>query len=346
MTRTPPNSVTLKADEPTAQGAWVAERQEKASAIAELIKLSFDRRAKTRVIGIFGPWGAGKTSLVRTAVHELPRHQELEFHPSFYEDETAVAVALFRSSLAQIQVAATGLKRLHIKLRLWWHNTRLRRGALSLARQLAYLAARVLILVVLPAAASLLLLPEALQNAVASIVALLGGSALVGERIKRAMEPGLNLNPDDFLKRVSTPSDTNALETYVEEFRWIATLARSTQNPLVVIVDPIDVGLPLQTAYILETLRLFDAAKAPCAFVILADDVSALRSAVRTRFLNQFHRDDVEGLTQDLIVMADGYFGRVLVPFHLSKPTADQLRQFWQNLLETSDDSPAEVSAG
>lgn len=343
---TPANSERLRTDLPHQEGGFFAERREKASAIAELIALSFDERAKTRVIGIFGPRGVGKTSLVMTAVRELPRHQELVFHPSFYADETAVAAALFKSALVQIKVAATGLERLHIKLRLWWHNIRLRRGAFSLARQLAYLAVRVLILVVLPATASLLLLPEALQTAVASIVVLLGGSALVGERIQKAMDPGLNLDPDDFLRRISTQSDMNALETYVEEFRWIATLARSTKNPLVVIVDPIDVGLPLQTAYILETLRLFDAAKAPCAFVIMADDASALRAAVRTRFLNQLHRDGVEGLTQDLIVIADSYFDRVLAPFHLSKPTRDELLHYSQSILETTDDSPIQGSAG
>jgi len=81
--------------------------------------------------------------------------------------------------------------------------------------------------------------------------------------------------------------------------------------------------------------------KAPCAFVILADDFSALRAEVWTCFLNQLRRDNVEGLMQDLMVMADSYFDLVLVPFHLSKPTADELGQFWQNLIETSDGSPA-----
>jgi hypothetical protein len=40
--------------------------------------------------------------------------------------------------------------------------------------------------------------------------------------------------------------------------------------------------------------------KAPCAFVILADDFSALRAEVWTCFLNQLRRDNVEGLMQDL----------------------------------------------
>jgi hypothetical protein len=284
--------------------------------------------------------------LVDLAIQKLPRYQELEFRPTSYDNETEVAAALFKACLEQLRVEATGLERLGVKARIWWHNTRLQHGLVNLIGQLLILGARVIILVVLPALASLLLLSGELRTVVASAIALLGGSTIIGERIKKAMEPGLNIDANEFMREIRAGAPTSELETYVQEFKWIATLARSNRNPFVIIVDHIDVRLPFQTALILETLRMFDARDVPCAFVVIAEDIASLRTAVRMRFVNELSGDDTGGLTDGLLRMADTYLDLLLARFDLTRPTAAEVKQAFESLSDktsvSSNKEPAD----
>jgi hypothetical protein len=351
MTDTPKPSPRIISDEPiiidkpATEGILGSEYDDKVTAVAELIEHSFGEHAPTRLIGIFGPWGSGKNSFVRMAIHRLPRHQELEFRPTSYDNETEVAAALFRACLEQLSVEAKGLERLWVKARLWWHNTGLRHGMVNLIGQLLVLGARVMVLVVLPALVSLVVLSGELRTVVASAIALLGGSTIIGERIKKAMEPGLNIDASEFLRQIRAGSTTSELDAYVQEFRWIATLARSNRNPFVIVIDRIDVGLPLQGALILETLRTFHARDIPCAFVFLAEDATSLRTAVRMRFINELCGDDTGGLTEGLLRMADAYLDRLFIRFDLAGPTAAEHRQALESLSDKTGTSSVKEPA-
>lgn len=163
------------------------------------------------------------------------------------------------------------------------------------------------------------------------VFVLLGGSAVILELLKQAFKPGLNLDPDKFVRRVQIESKTNVVDRYVEEFKRIANLARSNQNPLIVLVDPIGDGLPLQTAMLIETLRLFSTTDMHCCFVIISDDLTSLRTAIRARFINQININSDQETLENLKKMADTYLNNTVIFYELPPPPAE-MSQYLEGL--------------
>lgn len=280
-----------------------------ASTVAGFIQQSLSQRFIGPIIGIYG--GSSKTSFAHIVSEKLSKCQPIWFHPTSYNDESQVAAAFFESALRQIQVEVTGFKRVKIKAQIRWHNLNLPGGINDLLKQILAMAIRLTIFIGGPVLILSLLSSGNLGGLGATIGTLLGGTAIIVERIQKAVEPGLNFDSSKFVRRVQAKTGDNALEQYVKEFQWITGLARSSDNPLVVMVDAIDDGLPMQTALILETLRLFGTGHVPCVFVIMADKM-ALQTAAQIRFLNQVQNDVSETMQENLIKMADAYLNRIV----------------------------------
>lgn len=294
------------------------EQEAYAVKIAEIIKRSFEEGYVKRIIGIIGPVGIGKTSLFKFAVHHLPKWQEMQFHPTFYENETEIAAAFVRSALNQIQIEASGLSRLRVKVQLWWHNLNLSGGMVDLFKQVYILVLRLIVFVGIPIVLISFIPIEVLDTVKLEIVAALGGSVVFLYLLRQAFKPGLNLDPDRFIRRIQMTATTNSVEDYVNEFRWIANLARSIEKPLVILVDPIDDGLPYQTALLLETLRLFSTIDMPCCFVFISDDLTSLRTVVRARFTSQMDINSDKETLENLKKMADVYLRKNITLFELA----------------------------
>jgi hypothetical protein len=336
MDGTSENSFSFEAGMPTDHIIGNGKFHKYADEIAQFIKQSFETPGFGPVVGIFGPWGSGKTSLFHLAARQLPNWQDMEFHPTHYDTEGEVAAAFFEAALRHIQVEAKGTERIKVKWQIWRHGLKLKGGFIDLGRQLLNLGLRLIMYVVLPAVIFRIPLPESWEGIGTTIVAALGGALLIQERAKEALKPGLNLNEISFTKRVGEASATSSIDTYVREFKWIANLARSMQNPLIVMVDPIDAGLPFQTTLIIETLRLFGTGRVPCAFVIFSDDIETLQTVIRVRFLSQQGNTSDEALQEHLLKMADKYFRSVVDPFELEVPSAEEMDKYWQERLENS----------
>jgi hypothetical protein len=293
------------------------------SAIADFINQSLESKfqAVGPILGVFGSFGSGKTSLMTMVAQKLTKCQPIWFRPTFYESEPQVAAAFFESALKQIQVEATGLKRIRIKSLIRWHNLALPGGGKDILNQVIKLFMRLLLFVAIPVVIVNLLSVGNLTTVGTTIVSILGSTAIAAEYVQKALEPGLNLDAEKFVKRVKVESITNILEEYVKEFHWVARLARSSGSPLVVIVDAIDDGLPIQAALILETLRLFGTEQVPCAFVVTADR-EALYTAVQLRFLNQTGNASDTTLKESITKMANSYLERIIrVPFIIPPPS-------------------------
>jgi hypothetical protein len=288
------------------------------SIVAGFIQQRLSQISTGSIIGIYGSWGSGKTFFAHKVAHTLSNCQLIWFHPTAYKDEGEVAAAFFESALKQIQVDPTGFKRMKIKAQIQWHNQNLPGGLDDLWKQILMIVLRLTVFIGGPVLILSLLSSGNLSDLGATVGALLGGTAIIVEQIQKALEPGLNFDSSKFVRRIQARTGDNALEQYVKEFQWIAGLAISNHNPLVVMVDQIDDGLPTQTALILESLRLFGTGRVPCAFVIIADKI-AVRTAVQIRFLNQVPNDVSETLQASLIQMADDYLDRI-IPFSVELP--------------------------
>lgn len=306
--------------------------------ISDFIQKSLKTENLGAIAGIFGSFGSGKSSLLHLTAHKLSNCQPIWFRPTFYSTENEVAAAFFESALRQIQVEAKGIGRIKVKARILWHNLNLPGGAKELIKLVLEVGLRLSIFVG-GFIALQLLLSGRLANIGSAILALFGSAAIVIEQIQKALDPGLKLDPAKFTRRIKATSASSSIEDYVKEFQWITRLARSHGNPLVIFVDPLDDGLPLQIAMILETLRVFSSGNAPCVFVVTADK-ALLRTAVHTRFLNQLSSCTTQSSQDNLLKMADSYLDSIIrVSFEMPLPSPELLKEYFHRLtLSSSED--------
>ncbi|MBV7326855.1 KAP family NTPase [Chloroflexi bacterium TSY] len=303
-------TVTILSDKPV-QEDKLAEFNNAVSKVAVFIEDSLTFSGAGPIIGVYGEWGSGKTSFAHLVALKLSSHQPLWFHPTYYNNESEVAAAFFESALQQIQIEATGIKRIKIKTKIRWRNLNLPGGVKNLFSQLLAIIVRLLLFVGGSALVLSLLSSGNLTGVGAAVGALVGSTAIIIGLIQKALEPGLSLDLDKFVRQIEAKPGTNKLEQYIKEFQWIAGLARSSGTPFLVMVDEIDDGLPFQTALIIEALRLFGTGRIPCVFVVLADKM-ALETSVQTRFLNQLNVGSNENVQANLVKMAGAYLDKII----------------------------------
>ncbi len=314
--------VELIADEPA--GPDLLGREKEVSQIAAIMEAALVDTGQSRVLGIAGPWGTGKTFLAMMAAHRLEGAQVAWFRPGLYKDDEEALEDLLRATWSGLVIQGALRRRLKVKSRIWRHRFTPLRGARATIRQAAIVLLRLALFILIPAVIVAVLVPSA-RAVAASVVAAIGGSAAATILLRQAVSPAINVDPGSFFRALRATS-TSSLDHSLQEFAWISRQALSLGQPLVVLVDPLDDGLAEHISHLVEALRMVDRRDMPIVFVATFE-LETVRTAVRARFLGPGSPAS-PSVADDLVAMADRYVDRALTRFDLDQLPA-VLTQEW-----------------
>jgi hypothetical protein len=276
---------------------------EYAHAFAQIIRHSDPQFA----IGIFGDWGSGKTTLMRAIERDLANDRSVvtvEFNAWRYEREPDLIVPL--------------LDRLREELGTWRARNREERARAQRAAETVGRAAKALV---------------AATKIKASV---LGVGVELDAQAGAAAYAAANApeEPESFYHR-SFKHMSGAIEDFVEASDG------AVRRRVVVFVDDLDRCLPNSALQVLESMKLFFDLKGFVFVVGLDRDV--IERSIELKYRGDGDRrlgKRSEGPDQDVEpvgIRGADYIKKIFqVPFGLPRITADDLRPFFDSLLENS----------
>jgi Cdc6-like AAA superfamily ATPase len=248
-------------------------------------------------IGVYGPWGSGKSSAMRLVQKELEttrRYISVWFNPWRFHREKDIAAALLQSVVQEVRDRA-GLARINIALQ------RLLEAPALL--KLSWFVPLVLISFHMfrypqmwPERLSLIgkeLLPTGFAGGSLLTISTFAGLVRFGLAARKVFE----LNPADLLGQASQEKRVDFIRHFSEELAQVLdALPRGQQ--VVIFIDDLDRCPPDQTLAMLEALQLLTESQR-CYFV-LGMDQSMVRTAIELKYkdlldLKQKQGEDTTG---------------------------------------------------
>ncbi len=128
------------------------------------------------------------------------------------------------------------------------------------------------------------------------------------------------------------------LEQFEDAFQKVLQMALGEDGRLIVFVDDLDRCLPEQAVEVLEAIKLF--LEVAGTVFVLGMDQSVVERGVEAHYGNLFKK---AGLTRsELPIRGDSYLQKIVqIPFHLPSLAADDLAKFIRKLDEGSDEVAA-----
>lgn len=296
-------------------------------------------------LGIYGPWGSGKSSAMRLLQHELERKNRyisIWFNPWRFHRESDIAAALLQSVVAEVRERA-GLGRITIALNsLTSRSTLLKLSWIVplflVILHMAYFPSRWSWLGVSDLLAALKLNDVADQlaksRATGNSLLTLGGLAALWNFIQRVTKV-FNIDPAVLLSEKSQEKRVDFLRHFSQELtRVLDALPRAER--VVVFVDDLDRCPPDQVVAMLEALNLLTESQR-CYFV-LGMDPQMVRTAVELKYKALLELKEHRG--EDTRGFGASYLEKIVtLAVHVPEVTA-------QDLVEADDSSAAEQAAG
>jgi len=249
-------------------------------------------------IGIYGPWGSGKSSAMRLVKHELEakrRYISVWFNPWRFHREKDIAAALLqsvvqevreRAGLGRINIALQRLVRVPALLKLAWFVPLVGISLHALCYPHMY-----------PPYLLSQLVKELLPTELAgrSLLTISGVAGLV--RFIQVARNVFKLNPADLLGEKNQEARVDFIRHFSDELAQVLDALPRAQQ-VVIFVDDLDRCPPDQTLEILEALQLLTESQR-CYFV-LGMDQTMVRYAIELKYqslleLKQKHGEDITG---------------------------------------------------
>jgi len=270
-------------------------------------------------IGIFGPWGSGKTSLMRLVAEQLINRrtaghrwaQAVWFNAWQYErDEGALWRALLLRVLEGLesdQLSKEDAQQIaDWRMRLYTDVQRTEAGSIQIDWPKLGKGALHLGLSLIPTSATFLELVQLLQGEVGTLEEIV--SAFQRERTEIYRRQLMLL--EEF---------QGGFAHLVREYVW------SRNGLLVVFIDDLDRCLPERAVEVLEAIKLFLDVKG-CVFFI-AVDRDVIERVVRVRYASYLVGEDERG--SNVPIAGQNYLEKIVqLPFHLPPLEDDQIAGF------------------
>ena len=322
------------------------------------------------VVGIYGSWGSGKSSLLKMVCKALT---EKDISPVWftawkYEQENDLRSAFIQTILEQAKVSGRWYRRLWIKFRIWLSGIDIRFGSWELARKIV---PAVLRLVIVAACVLIFLgwsnseIKAALDGAMANVFGTTTQNpSYIHTHILKAIAAFVGLiaaNPGALMQLFSTKLDIDYsqlskkrtfrdriafLDQFTTEFQELVKLIGGGK-PLVVVIDDLDRCLPSKTLEILEVIKLH--LDVPGCVFLIAVDREVIEPAVASKYkevlaMTAKSKEDLSPLET---FRGENYLEKFIqLPFSLPPLSRPQIRRFVRELcVDLPDDGSTEVFA-
>lgn len=288
------------------------------------------------IIGIFGRWGTGKTTLMRMLEARLSSRPvaPIWFSAWTYGGDEAIGAAFLQNLIGQIS------RRLRVSDQVRFSVGLLNRGMAwdRLTLRLPALLMR-LVLILIPALLGLLATrivgaAHALGVALSSLgvgATLFAGWQLLKPLVHRIGT--LELPGQSLYRELDFEAHVGTLARFREQFARMVDSLPASASRVVIFIDDLDRCEPEKALQLLDVIKVFlDVPR--CIFVVGVD------IAIVQRALQRRYPDDA--------VAQREYLSKIIqLPFHLPPPTPTELREFVLNLdVRFPDDRCGEVFLG
>jgi len=288
------------------------------------------------VIGLFGTWGSGKTSLMKFVQHELQRDSTRKFRLAWfdawkYEKEDALWRALLlrvidnlrdRNAVGKDETQEPFKTEIsHLEERLYRDVEWQEKGGLTI--DLPKLAGGI--------AAMAVRLPFALLPGVAA-EAVKAAQSAIGE----GKDVGSVLGAFDRRVIEHHQAQLRSIEQFQEEFgRLVQIRVVARDERLVVFVDDLDRCLPDKAIEVLEAIKLFLDVKG-CIF-LLGLDQEVVTRGIKVKY-RDFAVDEGEGSEKHIPIDGANYLEKIIqLPFRLPKIEPRAMQPFVHGLAAFPD---------
>ncbi|WP_346859448.1 P-loop NTPase fold protein [uncultured Draconibacterium sp.] len=235
-------------------------------------------------MGIYGEWGAGKTSFLKMIEEDLNSSnvQTVWFNAWKYNKEKDLWASLVQTMIVQSKLNASFFERIFLKINLWIKGVSLSKGFNELIKQLIIIIVRIALLLgifylVFKNKSELLSYSELFKNAKFENFEFWSNSLLIllalfiAQPLKLIQFLSKNVNIDfSKLKQQKTFQEHVALiDNFNTEFYELLKIIRK-KKPITIFIDDLDRCLPDKAIEVFEAIKLFLDIPG-CIFIIALD---------------------------------------------------------------------------
>jgi hypothetical protein len=300
-------------------------------------------------ISIDGPWGVGKSSLMRMLCSELDRagHQTTWFNSWKFDQEEQIWAALTLAVLDQLREKVDKWGR----FKFWFHLTRKRFSFWGAAWQFLKKALLPLALCIAaimyglaigdPNIASLFTPPAVQILQLGQPLLWLGAAITALNQISNIIKDPFQFQTEDFLDQPDYKEKIGFIGRLEKDFQRIVDVA--TIDPesgervrkLVVFIDDLDRCEPPKAADIIEAINLFLDSEG-CVF-ILGMDSTAVIASIETKYNDLFSAVRRE----NVMIVSPGrlFLDKIIqIPFQVPRPTSSSIATLVEEILHPVED--------
>jgi KAP family P-loop domain/NB-ARC domain len=255
-------------------------------------------------IGLFGEWGAGKTSFM-LMVDESLRRRKIEpvwFNAWKYSHEEILWTALLQTVLDRTRISGSAWRRPAVACRLWFLTLDVRAGTWEVVRKVGAFILRLSLfaLAILLTASALSTVSGSANTAAHDFLAgqswsngildqawargllaflafLLAGPSVLW----KAFDPHLRIDYSKFARRKSYAGRIAFIDEFSDYLKRIVRIS-GCGKPVVVMIDDLDRCLPEQVLQIIDAVKMF--LDVPGCVFVLAVDRDIIEDAVELKY--------------------------------------------------------------
>lgn len=299
-------------------------------------------------IGIFGNWGAGKSSMLRLIEQQIEKHDQeymvINFDAWLYQGYDDARVSLLEVIARKLDVTAKGNETLLQK-------TKNLISRVNTFRAMGLLAEGIALVHGTPTGGLFYKGVNAIEKVLSSFQGKDGINKKDFQNLQKTAKEGMETF-NGLIKKVPPTTPPQQIDVFRKEY---GEILREIRKPLIVIIDNLDRCLPANAIHTLEAIRLF-LFLPNTAFIIAADE-EIIREAVAEYFKGTSSRHQIDYI--DKLIQVPIYVPRIGIleirsylfmlfasASHIQKDMLEKLRSKLEGLLQKSwQEEPIEKEA-